>query len=175
MATWIAFLRAINLGATRKFPKADIVAAVERAGGREVRTHINTGNVLLEHDADTRDEVEQALEAEFLRDRGFDVPTICVTPTELTRIAREAEAFGHTGRHYVSLLKREPTADGIARLEATSTAAEVARVGGRAVHLMVGEDYHTARLTNSLVERHLGVATNRNLTVITTLADKWGA
>ena len=27
MATYVAFLRAINLGATRKFPKDDIVAA----------------------------------------------------------------------------------------------------------------------------------------------------
>ena len=51
---WIAFLRAINLGAKRKFPKADIVAAVEAAGGRDVETYINTGNVRLTHELTER-------------------------------------------------------------------------------------------------------------------------
>jgi hypothetical protein len=51
----------------------------------------------------------------------------------------------------------------------------VAKVSGRAVHLLLGENYHEARLTNAVVEKHLGVATNRNLTVIEALASRWGA
>ena len=35
-------------------------------------------------------------------------------------------------------------------------------------------EHHEARLTNAVVEKHLGVATNRNLTVVRTLAEKWG-
>ena len=35
MATYVAFLRAINLGAKRKFPKDDIVAATQAAGFEE--------------------------------------------------------------------------------------------------------------------------------------------
>lgn len=174
MATWVAFLRAINLGATRKFPKAEIVAAVERAGGRNVATYINTGNVLLDHDVEVRAELEVVLEEEFLRDRGFEVPTICLTPAELTAIAREAAAFGHEGVHYVSLLKHEPIDADIARIEALATAGEFAKVGGRAVHLMLDENYHSARLTNSAVEKILGVATSRNRNVITALAERWG-
>lgn len=177
MTTWIAFLRAINLGATRKFPKDAIVAAVERAGGTDVATYINTGNVRFDHPSGNREEVEVMLEEEFLRDRGFEVPTICLTPAELSRIAADARTYGdgHDGLHYVSVLKREPTAEEIARLEAVSTAENVARVGGRAVHLLLGPDYRTAALTNSVVEKHLGIATNRNLNVITTLAERWGA
>jgi hypothetical protein len=60
-------------------------------------------------------------------------------------------------------------------VEEAAAAGEVARVGGRAVHLLLGPSYHEARLTNAVVEKHLGVATNRNLTVIETLADRWGA
>ncbi|MCW2851456.1 MAG: hypothetical protein JWM84_1120, partial [Nocardioides sp.] len=48
-------------------------------------------------------------------------------------------------------------------------------VGGRAVHLLLGEQYHTAKLTNAVIEKQLGVATNRNLTVIRALAERWGA
>jgi len=174
MATYLAFLRAINLGATRKFPKAAIIAATEAAGGTRVETYINTGNVRLDSTMRSRSRVEAVLEAAYLADRGFAVPTIVFTPQELTAIAAEAASFGHEGRHYVSLLKDEPTRAQVERIEAAGAAGEVARVGGRAVHLMLGPDYHTAKLTNVVVERHLGVATNRNLTVIRALAEKWG-
>ncbi|GAW50066.1 MULTISPECIES: DUF1697 domain-containing protein [unclassified Nocardioides] len=173
MATYIAFLRAINLGAKRKFPKDAIRAAVEEAGFTEVETYINTGNVRLESALRSRAKVEAALEKAFADDRGFEVPTIVFTPKELRAIADEAESFGHGGRHYVSLLKNPPTAAAIKAVEAAGSADEVARVGGRAVHLLLGANYHEAKLTNAVIEKHLGVATNRNLTVIRKLATTW--
>lgn len=173
MATYVAFLRAINLGAKRKFPKDAIVAAVEGVGFTGVATHINTGNVRFDTTMRSRARIEAALEEAFLADRGFEVPTIVFTPAELRAIAEEAESFGHGGKHYVSLLKSPPSAAAIAALEERSSAEEVARVGGRAVHLLLGENYHEARLTNAVVEKELGVATNRNVTVIRTLAQKW--
>lgn len=179
MDTSIAFLRAINLGARRRFPKGDIVAAVERAGGTRVETYINTGNVRLDLDTADRAEVEKRLEEAFLADRGFEVPTICLTPAELVAVAADAERFaaaypGRVGLHYVSLLKDEPGAEAVALAESASTEAERCHVSGRGVHLLLGEDYHSARLSNAVVERTLGVATNRNLTVIRTLAQRWG-
>lgn len=173
MATWIGFLRAINLGAKRKFPKGEIVAAVEGAGFAGVETYINTGNVRFDTTMRSRARIEAALERAFSERAGFEVPTICFTTAELREIAEHAASFGHGGRHYVSLLKQEPSEAAIAALEESSTAEEVAKVGGRAVHLLLGENYHEARLTNAVVERRLGVATNRNLTVIRALAQKW--
>ncbi|GAB2452031.1 hypothetical protein GCM10027062_36040 [Nocardioides hungaricus] len=175
MATYLAFLRAINLGAHRKFPKDAIAAAVEGAGFTGVATYINTGNVRFATTMRSRARIEAALEEAFLVDRGFEVPTIVFTQAELRAIAADAERIGdgHEGRHYVSLLKEEPTAAAIATIEARSSAEEVARVGGRAVHLLLGEDPQQARLDNAVVERALGVATNRNLTVIRALAEKW--
>jgi uncharacterized protein (DUF1697 family) len=177
MATYIAFLRAINLGATRKFPKDAIKAAVEAAGGTNVETYINTGNVRFDSTLRSRGKVEAALEEAFLEDRGFEVPTIVFTPQELAEIAEDAKRFGdgHAGRHYISLLKEAPSAATVAKLDELYTTEEVARVGGRAVHLLLGEQYHTAKLTNAVIEKQLGVATNRNLTVIRTLAERWGA
>ncbi|GAA1132733.1 DUF1697 domain-containing protein [Nocardioides aquiterrae] len=175
MATYVGFLRAINLGATRKFPKDAIAAAVEAVGFSGVETYINTGNVRFETPLRSRARIEAALEDAFLADRGFEVPTIVFTPAELREIAADAEKFadGHEGRHYVSLLKKTPTEAQIAAIHERSSAEEVARVGGRAVHLLLGSNYHEAKLTNAVVERLLGVATNRNLTVIRALAEKW--
>ena len=46
-------------------------------------------------------------------------------------------------------------------------------VEGRAAHLMLAEGYQASRLTNTQVERFLGVSTNRNLTVLRAIAEKW--
>ena len=177
MPSYVAFLRAINLGRVRKFPKADIVAAVEAAGGTDVATYINTGNVRLDSAIKSRRDVEEALERSFAADRGFAVPTIVLTPTELRQVAADADEVGagHDGRHYVSLLKEDPSPAARRALEEAARGAERALVRGRAVHLLLGPAYHTARLGNADVEKHLGVATNRNVTVIRALAEKWGS
>jgi uncharacterized protein (DUF1697 family) len=175
MATFIGFLRAINLGANRKFPKADIVAATEAAGFSDVATHINTGNIRFETRMRSPERIEQALESAYLADRGFEVSTIVFTPAELCAIADEAEevADGHPGTHYVSLVKKQPSAALAKQIEALSTDSDVARVRGRAVHLIIADPYHHAKLTNATIEKQLGVATNRNLKVIRAIAEKW--
>jgi uncharacterized protein (DUF1697 family) len=177
MPTYIAFLRAINLGPTRKFPKDAIKAAAEKAGFTDVETYINTGNVRVTTSMRSRAKVEAALEKAFLADRGFEVPTIAFTPAEITAIADEATEFAkdHDGLHYVSLLKEEPSAELVEKIESAGKGEESARVGGRAVHLLLGANYHEAKLSNSSVEKLMGVATNRNLKVIRTVAEKWGA
>lgn len=52
---------------------------------------------------------------------------------------------------------------------------EEALLIGRAVHLLAAApaDYTATKLPTA-VERHLGVATNRNLRVIAELARRWG-
>jgi uncharacterized protein (DUF1697 family) len=175
MPTYIAFLRAINIG-KRKFSKDAIVAACEAAGCTDVETYINTGNVRITVPLRSRAKVEIALEQAFEEAAGFDVATIVLTPKELSAVAAYAEKVGrrHQGLHYVSLLKDVPGAADVKKLDGAGKDGERAVVDGRGVHLLLGKDYHTAKLTNALVEKHLGVATNRNLNVIRTLAEKWG-
>ncbi len=175
VAAYVGFLRAINLGATRKFPQAVIIAATEAAGFEDVATHINTGNVRFATRLRSRARVEAALEAAYAASQGFDVPTIVFTQAELREIADDAEEIGagYAGAHYVSLLKHAPTAALVAQIEALGDDRDRAHVRGRAVHLLVMDPYHNARLTNATVEKQLGVATNRNVTVIRALAQKW--
>ncbi len=90
MPTTLAFLRAINLGARRKFPKEEIVAATEAAGFTDVATHINTGNVRFATRMRSRERIEAALEAAYLERTGFEVPTVVLTPAELHRVVEDA-------------------------------------------------------------------------------------
>ena len=175
MASYAAFLRAINLGARRKFPKGDIVAAVEGAGFTDVETYINTGNVRLSTRMRSRERIEATLEQAFLADRGFEVPTLVFSPAELVEVARAAEGLAHEGRHYVYLLREPPTRAAVEKVRSVAVEGERVEIGGRAVHLLVGPDgVHGTKVSIDVVERHLGAATARNRTVIATLAERWG-
>jgi uncharacterized protein (DUF1697 family) len=174
MATYVAFLRAINLGATRKFPKEAIVAATEAAGFDDVATHINTGNVRLETRMRSRARIETALETAYREDRGFEVPTIVYRADELRAVVADADRLGegHDGKHYVWLLKDAPS-DALRReLEGLSTEHERVGLSERAVHLLVDGGFLDATLLKP-VEKRIGVATNRNVTVLRALVPKW--
>jgi len=178
VATFIAFLRAVNVG-KRKYPMAELRDALTAAGFEEVETHIQTGNVFFRTNLRSRKKIIAALEKAMLDDRGFEVPVVLMTPAELSEVYDEARAFAGGKKlqgHYLSLLADPPTRTGATALEERSGDGEEVRVGARAVHLMLStRPYHEATTGNAEVERHLGVATTRNLTVISKLAEKWGA
>ncbi|WP_338749819.1 DUF1697 domain-containing protein [Janibacter alittae] len=179
MPAYVAFLRAINLGAKRKFPKADLQRVAESVG-TGVQVHLNTGNVLLTSRQRSSAAVARTLEEAFVADRGFEVPTIVLALPELGRVVADAEEVAGqapfaVGAHYVSFLKEEPSAEALAAFTAREAKGESAVVRGATVHLLVAEGgaYHSAKLPGR-VEKDLGAATNRNLTVVAELARRWG-
>lgn len=179
MATYVALLRAINLGARRKFPKAVVQRVVEATGATDVEVYLNTGNVRLTSRQRSCAAVATTLERAFAEDRGFEVPTIVVTVDELATVVADAEEVAReapfdVAAHYVTLMREAP-APADAALLAHESEGEVAAVRGRAVHLVLdGKDrYHQVKLP-SAVDRAMGVWTNRNLTVVREMARRWG-
>ncbi len=179
MTTYLAFLRAINLGVKRVFPKEDIRRVVEAAGFEGVETHINTGNVRFESRMRSRERIEQTLETAFGADRGFEVPTIVYSAAEFREVARHArelaEANPGLARHYVYLLKDEPAATQVADVEARADERGRMVVRGRAAHALLQPGYQDGAVDPLGAAKLLGVATNRNANVIGALAEKWCA
>ena len=177
MPRYVAFLRAINLGATRKFPKDAIRACVEETGATEVATHINTGNVLLTSGRRSAGAVEKDLEQAFAADRDFEVPTIAYGWADFAALAAETDEWapGEGVRHYVTLLKQPPAdRDALSTLDFSGESARLSEaVDARAVHVFIEGDYHTAKLSNATLERRLGIATTRDAKVIRALGTKW--
>jgi uncharacterized protein (DUF1697 family) len=177
MPTYLAFLRAINLGAKRVFPKDDIRRAVEAAGFEDVTTHLNTGNVRFTSRMRSRARIEEMLERVFLADRGFEVPTIVFTAADFVAIADDVRAVAAEraglARHYVYLLKDELSPETAAQVEATSGPLGEMVVRGRAVHALLGPGYQDGVVDPLRAAKLLGVATNRAHTVVTGLAARW--
>ena len=177
MATYVAFLRAINLASKRRFGKDDLFAVTSAAGGgvfTDVATYLNTGNVRISTSMRSPARIEQTLEQAYADFTGFDVPTIVLSAADLREVVTVADVLGegHQGKQFVSFLKSTPTAEAVAGLEARSTDLEQVRVVGRGAHLLLGENYHTSGM-GVAVEKHLGPATNRTLGVVRTLVQKW--
>lgn len=177
MPTHVAFLRAINLGARRKFSKDDIRRVTEAAGFTDVETHINTGNVRLTSSMRSGAKVAAVLEAAYLADRGFEVRTIVFSPAELRDTVAFADALwereGPPTAHYVSLLSAAPDPDAVAAAEALEAPGERVVVQGRAAHLVLGHGYGTSRLATAKPLERLGLQTSRNLTVVRAVTQKW--
>ena len=178
--TFIAFLRAVNVG-KRKYPMAELRAALTEAGFADVETHIQTGNVRFSTKLRSKDKVRAELERVMAEDRGFAVPVCLFTPAELREVYDDAQRFAAdlgdvtTTGHYVALLQGRATAAGVAAFETRKVDGEHVRVSSRAGHLMLAKPFHEARTGNDSFEKAFGAATTRNLTVIGKLVEKWGA
>jgi uncharacterized protein (DUF1697 family) len=171
----IAFLRAINLGKNRRFPMADLKECLLEAGFSDVETHLATGNVRFGTRMRSAARIEQRLEEVFEARTGFAVPTIVVTPAELTAVHQAATALGVTSaRRYVTFLKTPLSERAKAEIDAWDEPGEGAKALDRAVVWWLEHPTQAAKLSNVRFDRH-AVATTRDFKVVTTLAARWGS
>jgi uncharacterized protein (DUF1697 family) len=177
MPTYVAFLRAINLGPTRKFPKDAIKAATEAAGGSDVETYINTGNVRLAHPARSVAKVQAALEEAYAEAAGFAVPTIVFTTSDLASLTARAEELhaehDPAGQHYVTLYSVPPTAEAAQAVHALEHEGERVVVDGRAAYVLLDGNIHTSKVLASKPFTALGQGTARTIKVLRTVTEKW--
>jgi len=178
MATYLAFLRAINVGG--RFAKmADVRTALSDKGFGQVESHIQSGNLRFTSSLRSVAKVELAIETALQELCGFTVRTIVRRPAQLRDVAAygagiEAPLEGEA-RRYVTFLKDDPTREFTERMNGWDVPGERAHVHGSELYLWLAHPSHVARLTNARIERGGVVATSRDWKVIVMLAQKWGA
>ena len=177
MATYIAFLRAVNVGG-RFVKMADLRAGLSQKGFGDVESQIQSGNLRLKTSLRSAAKVEAALESALGEVCGFTVRAIVRTPAQLGELA--SYGMGLTApleggaRRYVTFLKAEPDAELVATLDGWDHPGERAHVNGREVYLWYSHPSHEAKLSNARIERGGVVATSRDWKVVTALAERWG-
>jgi uncharacterized protein (DUF1697 family) len=178
MSTYIAFLRAINVGG-RFIKMADLRAGLSRNGFGDVESQIQSGNLRFTSSLRSAARVEAAVETALEELCGFTVRTIVRTPSQLGELA----AYGATlkaplegdVRRYVTFLKEDPDDELVATMNGWEIAGERAHVAGREVYIWFAHPSHEAKLSNARIERRGVVATTRDWKVVSVLAEKWGA
>ena len=175
MPTHIGFLRAVNIG-KRQYRTADLKAALTAAGYGDVDTYIQTGNIRITSPLRSRAKVESELEAVFLADRGFEVPTMVFSQAELKQIATDADEIAKQGfeyGHYVNLLKRPIDAELLDELRELTQDGIRFEVRGRAMHLLYDIGFGDAKKSPARAEKIIGAATNRSAKVIREIVERW--
>ena len=178
MATYIAFLRAVNVGG-RFVKMADLREGLSQKGFGDVESHIQSGNLRLTTSLRSAPKVEAALETALGEVCGFTVRTIVRTPGQLGALALYGMGLtaplGGDARRYVAFLKVDPDAELVETLNGWDLPGERAHVNGREVYLWYSHPSHEAKLSNGRIERRGVVATSRDWKVVTALDEKWGS
>jgi uncharacterized protein (DUF1697 family) len=174
VARQIALLRGINLGSARRVAMADLRELLAERGYGDVKTHLQSGNVVLSSDLPPdrlAEELEQAL-AERL---GLEIPVIVRTRDELAAVI-ERDPLGDVAddpkRYQVNFLSAEPDAEAVRALEAQDLAPERCVVSGREIYAWHANGIQKSPLAKLLTDGRLGVtATARNWNTVTNLLE----
>lgn len=158
MNTWIALLRAVNVGGTGKLPMAELRAMCEAIGFEDVRTYIASGNVVL-RSAHGGKQVKALLEKELARHAGKPVGVLVRTPEEMAAVLAANPFPGAApNRNVVVFLDAAPAPDALAA--ASHLDGEEIVLGRREIHIHYGEGMAGSRL--SIPAAKSGTARNMN-------------
>jgi uncharacterized protein (DUF1697 family) len=168
----VALLRGINVGGNNMLPMARLRELSEGLGHTGVRTHLQSGNLLLtaatppERTAST---LEEAVAAEF----GFRVRILVRTREELAAVVAESPFAAREpdgARLFVLFLSDPVDPERLAGIDPLAYGTERFHAGRREIHLWCPEGYRDAQLPKVLSDRRLGVAvTARNWNTVTKL------
>ena len=171
--TWVGLLRAVNVGGRNSAPMARVRAAVEGTGARDVRTYVQSGNVIFASSLRSEAKVADALATALAAELGFAVGVVVRGAAAMAAVV-EANPFVGDGcdraQLAVMFLAGEPAPGVLAPGHQTVASDEYALVG-REVYLHAPDGLGRSKLSTVLSERRLGVvATTRNWRTVTTLA-----
>lgn len=167
MTVHIALLRGINVGGHGTLAMADLRECVGTLGFTDVRTLLQSGNLVFGSEKRTTAALEQLLEKEVAARLDVDADFMIRTALEWAKIiARNpfpAEAKSDAGHLIVIALKEEAERKDIEALRAAFTGPEIIRADGRHLYIVYPDGQGRSRLTNTLIEKKLGTrATARN-------------
>lgn len=176
MPTWICLLRGVNVGKARKLSMGALRGALTAAGLTDVRTYLQSGNVVASSRLSTPERVSalvrQVLASQFALD---DVPVVSRLSTEMDEVIAsnpfgvEAAQRPHMVR--VIFLAAAPHATRVETLLSKQPLGENCRVVGDHVYVDYGDSSQVAGRTAADVIRALGVdGTERNWRTVLALA-----
>jgi uncharacterized protein (DUF1697 family) len=168
---WVALLRGINVGKARQLDMPRLRESLAGRGYGDVRTHLRSGNVLLDSPLPER-QLAAALTTAIADDFGMDVPIVLRTGAELAAVlARDPLGSVATdpSRYSVTFLPERPDPECAAALPPAEAGEYV--VDGRELYLWLPDGMARSPMGTWKWDRLLGVpGTNRNWNTVAKLA-----
>jgi uncharacterized protein (DUF1697 family) len=163
---YAAFLRGINVGGKNKIKMETLREACAALGFENVKTYINSGNIVFEtakaDDTELADQIEKAIEQEF----GLKIKTMVRTRAEIESIVENNPFDGQFENHkdlHVFFLDKELPEEKRDLLLSNNSATEMFAVHGREIYCLLrvsvldslmGKDYIGKKLKVSATARN---------------------
>lgn len=93
MKRYIAFLRGINIGGKNKISMPGLKVGFEELGSAEVKTCLNSGNVIFSHDRNDEEDFPGRLETMINERFNLDIPVFVISKEELEDILNNAPGW----------------------------------------------------------------------------------
>jgi uncharacterized protein (DUF1697 family) len=165
VTSYIALLRAVNVGGTGKLPMTELVAMCERAGFASVRTYIASGNAVFSS-AEAATTVKRALEQALLEYAGKAVGVMIRTADEMAEVLAKNPYPDAPGNRTVAIsLDQAPPRDALD--DVSGCVDEEFALGQQEIYVRYGASMGTSKLRIP-VAKH---GTARNMNTVAKLAE----
>jgi uncharacterized protein (DUF1697 family) len=175
-APCIALLRAINLPASKtQIAMSGLRDLLTTLGFDDVRSVLQSGNLLFRSNVPTPANLERQLETEVEKHFGLRTDILVRTVEERDAVIAHNpfrdEAKRDPGRLIVMFLKDAPGAGAVRALQGAIKGPEIVRAKGREAYIVYPIGIGRSRLTNALIDKKLCTrCTGRNWNTVLKLA-----
>ena len=173
--SYVALLRGVNVGGKRILPMKQLVTLFEAAKCVDVRSYIQSGNVVFAAPPEIVASLPALLEKKIADRFGFSVPIILRNHDDLARVAR-GNPFLQAGMPeqtlHVYFLAGAPNAAAIKSLDPNRSPGDRFHVAGREIYLHTPHGMGRSKLTSTYFDSKLStVATARNWATVLKLLE----
>lgn len=167
MTTYIALLRAVNIGPHNKIGMSELRELLAGLGMQGVQTLLQSGNAVFQSDARSASQLERLIEGAMVRQLQLETEAMVRSHKEWKGIIAGnpfPEAAKQDPSHLVVVPLKEAPARGAAGvLQDAISGREVVRVDGRCAYIVYPDGIGRSKLTSALIEKKLGTrGTGRN-------------
>jgi uncharacterized protein (DUF1697 family) len=171
MNTYISLLRGVNVTGHNRVTMEELRRCYEGRGLKNVRTFIQSGNVIFEHPKEDSERIVAKIEKAIRKSFRLEVTVVVRTREEMGKVI-ENFPFTKTeqDRAHVTFLSAKPAIVPTREITEVKDGPEKFSVLGREVYLHCPNGYGRSKLSNTFFERKLKVsATTRNWRTINSL------
>lgn len=171
MTTYLALFRGINIGGHNKVAMRELALLLEEVGCSNIRTYIQSGNVIFDTINRSRSTISQEISHSMLKRFGFEPKVMLLTAAELQDAIAHNPFPSTDGKAlHVLFLEAHPDNPDLERLSALKKNSEEFKLGDKVFYLYGPEGVGRSKLAMN-VERCLGVTTTgRNWNTVSRLA-----
>jgi len=164
MKTYIVLLRGINVGGHKKVPMADLRELLTNSGFDNVRSYIQSGNVVLQSSISDKNDIENRIKKSIHDYFGFEVPVIAKTRSELLRIFDTCPFSEEEKKDsYFVILNQKPKSELIDKASEKTYENEEFKIIDDCLYFYCEKGYGKAKFSLNFFERKLKAnATARN-------------